>query len=53
MRVKDKVTIITGGGSGIGRTTCQLFAEEGAKIVVADINIDGANEDGAPRSGNR
>ena len=44
MRVKDKVAIITGGGSGIGRATCQLFAEEGAKLVVADINIDGANE---------
>jgi NAD(P)-dependent dehydrogenase (short-subunit alcohol dehydrogenase family) len=44
MRVKDKVAIITGGGSGIGRATCQLFAEEGAKLVVADLNIDGANE---------
>ena len=44
MRVKNKVAIITGGGSGIGRATCQLFAEEGAKVVVADINLDGANE---------
>ena len=44
MRVKDKVAIITGSGSGIGRATSQLFAEEGAKIVVADINPAGANE---------
>jgi NAD(P)-dependent dehydrogenase (short-subunit alcohol dehydrogenase family) len=44
MRVKDKVAIITGSGSGIGRATAQLFAEEGAKVVVADINLEGANE---------
>ena len=44
MRVKNKVAIITGGGSGIGRAACQLFAEEGAKVVAADINLDGATE---------
>ena len=38
MRVKDKVVIITGGGSGIGRETGILFAREGAKVVVADVN---------------
>lgn len=38
MRVKDKVVIITGGGSGIGKETGILFAKEGAKVVVGDVN---------------
>ena len=41
MRLKDKVTIVTGAGSGIGQATAVLFAEEGAKVMVADINTDG------------
>ena len=37
MRLKDKVAIITGAGHGMGEAEARLFAEEGAKVVVADI----------------
>ena len=36
-RLENKVAIVTGGGRGLGKTYCLIMAEEGAKIVVADI----------------
>jgi len=44
MKLMNKVAVITGSGSGIGRTTALLFAKEGAKVVVADLNENGGNE---------
>jgi hypothetical protein len=38
VRVKDKVALITGGGAGIGLACAELFCEEGAKVVIAELN---------------
>jgi dihydroanticapsin dehydrogenase len=37
-RLKEKVAVVTGGGSGIGRATCDLFAEEGAAVALAEVD---------------
>ncbi len=44
MRLPDKVAIVTGAGQGIGRAIGLRLAQEGAKIVLADINASGAQE---------
>lgn len=43
-RVENKIALVTGGGSGIGRATALAFAREGAKVVVADILVEGGEE---------
>ena len=37
-RLKNKICIVTGSGSGIGKASALLLAEEGAKVVVVDLN---------------
>jgi NAD(P)-dependent dehydrogenase (short-subunit alcohol dehydrogenase family) len=44
MRLQNKVALITGASSGIGRETALLFAAEGAQLVIADVNNEGGGE---------
>ena len=44
MEFKDKIVLVTGAGSGIGRVTAHAFAKEGGTVVVADINEKGGEE---------
>ena len=44
MRLKDKVAIVTGGGSGFGAGIVRKFAAEGARVLVADLNLDAARD---------
>jgi len=44
MRLKNKVAIVTGGAQGIGKAYVLGFSREGAKVVIADINIEAANK---------
>lgn len=43
MRLQNKVAVVTGAGSGMGKAIAVLYAKEGAKVVVSDINVDAAN----------
>ncbi|RDW20329.1 2-hydroxypropyl-CoM dehydrogenase [Oceanobacillus arenosus] len=44
MRLQNKVALITGAASGMGKGEALAFAKEGAKVVVADLNLEGAKE---------
>ena len=52
MRLSNKVALITGGGSGIGKASCLLFAREGAKVVVVDLKKDTAEATAKEIGGN-
>lgn len=44
MKIKDKVAIVTGAASGMGKSIAELYAQEGAKVVVADLQLESALE---------
>ena len=44
MKLEGRCALVTGGASGIGKASCELFAREGAKVAVVDLNGPGAEE---------
>lgn len=42
MKLKDKVAIVTGAASGMGKAIAELYAKEGAKVIIADLNLEKA-----------
>lgn len=42
MKLQDRVAVVTGAASGMGKAIAKLYAQEGAKVVVADLNVEGA-----------
>ena len=44
MRLQEKVAVVTGAASGMGKAIAELYAKEGAKVIVADLNLEGAEK---------
>jgi len=51
MKLQDQVAIVTGAASGIGKAIAQRYASEGAKVAIADLNLDAANAAAAEIAG--
>ena len=51
MKLKDRIALVTGGGSGLGRAIALLFAEEGAHVIVNELRLEAAEQTVASRKG--
>ena len=44
MKLEGKVAVVTGAASGMGKAIAELYAKEGAKVLVTDLNLEGAEK---------
>ena len=42
--LSGRIALVTGGAQGIGQAICRVFNREGARVVVADLNVDGCHQ---------